>query len=196
METYNCRDMYRFYRKEKGTLSYEVFKSIIAENNKLNSLLIIGGYQYEIPHKIGLIHIIRGVRKIFINKNGNVHGAVNWKASNQLKQEIIDRGELPYKAEVDKDLNVISDNGGEKWLVYYTDECYYAWNKISGVFLHNAMKYRFSPTWSNLKALNASITEDSDLLYNNVTGNKNGTSRDYLNKILAAKSRDDVRIEG
>lgn len=196
MEIYNCKDMYRFYRKEKGTLSYDTFKSIIAENHKELSKLIIGGYRYEIPHKVGLIEIIRGIRRIFINKNGNVHGGVNWKASNQLKQEIIDRGGLLYKAKIDKDLNVISDNGGEKWLVYYTDECYYAWYKVSGVFLHNAMKYRFTPTWSNLKLLNASITEDSDLLYNTIDSNKNGTSGKYLNKPLTTARGDNVRAEG
>lgn len=195
MIVYNCKDIYTYYRKQGGTLAYSVFKEIIAESNKANSQLIIGGFEYVIPHRIGMLKIVRNERSVKVTENGTLKGAVDWKASNQLKQEIIDRGEIPYES-TKVDGRIVSDNGGTKWLVYRTDSCYYVWNKISGVMLHNGMKYRFTPTWTNARTLIASITEDSDLLYNVNKDRKNGTSRDYLRKILASKSGEDVRATG
>lgn len=191
MIRYNTEEIYRFYRKNGGKLLYNTFKGIIVMNHQLLVKEMINtGYWYSVPHNIGLIRVVRNARYIGLNKNNNIHGAIDWKASNDLKEKFLSEGKTLYECKQDEEGNTISENDGEKWLVYRTDSHYYTFIMVKGVFLHNMMKYKYIPTFHNQRALVASITEDSELLYKEKS--QNGTSRDFLLKCLNAAGRDYV----
>lgn len=193
MIDYNTKDLWRVYRKEyKGSLSYNEYKAIIAEYHKKISNLILGGLVYEMPSEICTIKVIENKRKISINEKGNIVGATNWGDSLKLKAEILARGGTLYKEEKHKD-GTITNNSGEKWLCYHTDDSYFIWIKISSIKLHNAMKYSFEPTWTNARALAKVPREEASLLFNK--RHSNGTSRDYLKRVLNAAGREDVWAE-
>lgn len=195
MNNYYCKDIYRFYKINGGKLSYSSFKSIIAEHNKLVSNLIMDtGYHFHIPHFLGIIRIFRTKRHIKINEAGNIVGAVNWGESNKLKAKLIEEGKTPYETIKDNNGKVISDNGGEKWLVYHVDEFYYNWGHLHDVMLHNSWNYRFTASWHNARALIAGLTENSEFLYKDTQGNNAANRLDFV-RYTASKSGKNVQLE-
>lgn len=193
MKSYNCKDIWRFYKLNGGKLDYNTFKLIVSESNKKNSNLIINnGYHYELPHFCGIIKIIRYDRHIKVNEAGNIDGAVNWGESLKLKKKIIEDGDIPYETVKDEKGKVVSNNGGVKWLVYHIDNFFYMWCCLLVPLLHNSETLEFTPTWHNARALIAAINEDSEFLYKENVGN-NGTGRNNFLKACFAKNGVDIR---
>lgn len=186
--SYSCKDIYKFYKEEGGTLTYNQFKAVIALDNKLKSDLIMGGY--ECPTILGVFRVAAFKRKFKLNEKGNLLGKIDYGASKKLKQEIIDRGGDPYQTYRDEQGIIVGNNAGEEWLVYHTSEFYYAWIWEPS-YVTNFANYRFSPTRHNIRALKASETENSTLLYKEV----DGANRDYILQPVDAKSRHYVRLE-
>lgn len=186
INTYNCRDIYKYYYANGGTLTYKEFKTIIAEKHKRVCNIVISiGYEYKLPFT--WIRVVRNPRNIKITENGTISGAVDWKASKKLKEEILSRNGILYECKKDAVGNIIWDNGGEKWLVYRTDDFYYTFQGTASVNSHNsdcknASKYHFKPTWDNQRNLIASLTEESELLYRE----KYGSGRhDFVKNVIA-----------
>lgn len=180
-----------YYKANGGKLDYATYKAIIAQHNKeIAKLIIEVGFEYITIHSD--IRVVRNKRHIAINEEGNIRGAIDWFASKQLKQKFIEEGKLPYESYKDENGKVTGDNGGEKWLVYRTDEFYYSIIGSINVFVVNNTKYKFIASWTNQRTLVASITEDSEFLYRDTDGTTG--KRDFITSI-AAKSRDYVRVE-
>lgn len=189
---YNTKDFYKSYRKEGGKLTYREYKDIIDDYHKKVSSLVMSGFIYDMPSEICTLKIIENKRKIKVKENGNLVCAVDWGESNKNKALLIENGKVPYK-ETKLEDGTITNNGGEKWLCYHTDDSYFIWIKISSIKLHNAMKYSFNVSWTNARALAKIDREEADLMFNKRKGN--GTSRDYLKRILIAASGQDVQFE-
>lgn len=177
---YNTRDLYRFYRANKGTLCYEVFKKVVVAFNQELSVQIIKGYHFCIPYSLGIIKIIQNKRHISFKEDGTIVGAVDWKLSNELKAEILERGGILYKRNEDG-----TNNGGEQWLVYRTDPFYYTWIRLRDNTLanDNRLAYKFEATWHNQRALMACLDHESDLIYDK---GKKGDSKEFLQLIRAS----------
>lgn len=56
--------------------------------------------------------------------------AVNWGASNKLKKEILDRGGKPAKKIGTSDNGNPIFDGGERWMVFFTDDDYVVLKKL------------------------------------------------------------------
>lgn len=137
--------------------SYNIFKFIIGQFNKKNSTEILKGETLSIGFKLGEIRIqkkrrYKGDENVESMQPHN-YKVVNWGESNKLKQELIDKGFTPYKAIKDEEGNIIGDNGGHKWLIYFTDDYSYwwYWHKNSktmdkGIWVKNARRYSFLPS--------------------------------------------------
>lgn len=194
MEKVNCKDIYSFYKSNGGILSYNIFKAIVAENNSQNSYLIITlGYEYRLPYEGSILRIVKNKRRIKVTEDNNtIKGAVNWGESNKLKARLLEEGKVLYECKKDETGKIILDNGGEKWLVYHTDDFYYTWIRVSPLE-HHAHNFDFTPTWSNARALIASITEDSDILYKQ--GKENGNSRSSFIKTIDTTNKLNVRVK-
>lgn len=183
----NLQDLYKIYTKEGGVLSYNKYKEvIIAFNKELINKIIKTGYIFVAPYKCGTIKVIQLERKFTIKEDGKIKGAVDWGASNKLKAEIIERGEIPYKAEKDSNNKIIGDNGGVEWMCYFTTPTYFSWAWTANINMKNCLEYTFDITDTNALTLSRSITDNSYLLFK--LRKRNGTNKDYLRRLLDAAS--------
>lgn len=188
MNSYNSKYIYRYYKKNGGILSYRLYKDILAEHNRLISEEIIKGFWYFLPHRLGLIRIVLKKRHIQLTANETINGSVNWGESNKLKVVLLEEKKVLYECKKDSQGNIIWDNGGHKWLVYFTDNHYPMWIMVMGNWVHNMLGYSFTPTWANARALIAyrKENEDVDIQYKEIS---DGTSRDYLLKNITTENR-------
>ena len=125
----------------KGTktlMTYKTFLKIIETyNEKVIKALVEDGASVKLGNNLGYLYILRKDKKnMFAMKN------IDWKASKEFKQELIDRGETPK----DKD-----HPQGKNWFQFYTDVDYLrvAWTKKYGTCkVPNNSVYAFYPTKS------------------------------------------------
>ena len=64
---------------------------------------------------------------IAYEKNQFKKKCINYSESLKNRQAILKRGDTPLKYEKDNKGNIISDNGGEPWIVYYMNDKICAW---------------------------------------------------------------------
>lgn len=132
-QSHTLKTMYEDYQETvDDPLSYEDYREVCELYNIYCMDKIIDGYTVNLGSYLSTLSIIR------IERNYS-NPAVNWKASNEYKQELIDQGITPYNKETAPD--------GEKWLIYYTDDwyCRFYWNK-SQCKVRNKSVYSFHPT--------------------------------------------------
>jgi len=189
MKKFSTNTLYKIYAENGGTLSYSVFYKLVNEYHKAMVDECIKGYKWSLPFNLGLIKIVMSKRKYTVLPDGAIRGSVDWGKSNKLKAEILEKGQVPLKVFKDEEGNKIGDNGGVAWLCYFTDSFYYCWTHITNIYLMNATKYGFDFSWSNSRKLSASITKDSEFLYEK---RKDGSVKDYLKSKLDTVHRDKV----
>lgn len=167
---------------KKRNQTYKVYKFIIGEFNKKTSIEILNGESLNLGFRLGSIRIQKK-RRYKGDENVESFDPHNYKVvnlgeSNKFKQELIDKGFIPYKAIKDENGKVIGDNGGHKWLIYFTDDFSYWWywnkhnkdvNKAVGV--RNVKKYSFLPT----KGIIGNRVKLQNLLKTNPTAHLNFT---------------------
>lgn len=132
-KTHTYTDMYESFRDDSDIpASKQMFKSVISSfNQKVMDRIIYHGEVLELGWYLSDLSIIR-VEQDPDNAN------INWKASNELKQEIIEDGGTP-KSDKHPD--------GEPWLVYFDSDWFamFYWRK-SGCTIPNKTVYSFRAT--------------------------------------------------
>jgi len=95
-------------------VSYSQYSKILRDINKELLKLLIDGKTIRIGNNLGVLKVVSIARTNFTQPN--------FGESNKLKQQIIDRGEVP------RDKN---NPDGKDWLVYFTDDRYltFRWEK-------------------------------------------------------------------
>lgn len=116
---YTLKDIYIKYKADGGKLSKTDFKNICSDFNihSMNHIIYQAG-QIHMP-TLSTLEIVKVKRKA---KNKDRQHAIDWKASNEYKQELLAEGKQPYDHETGE---------GYKWLIY-RDEPYYVrfyWQK-------------------------------------------------------------------
>ena len=83
---YSTKDAYRAFRKKypKTTVTYSLYKHIIAEFNKKVSEVILDGQVFNMGHRLGTIRIKRIPRSF--NKP-----TIDWHETNKLKKQGINK---------------------------------------------------------------------------------------------------------
>lgn len=148
------------YLSEFSSISFTDFKTILKHMNKAVSKDIVEGSSLKMGHKLGYIYIKEPDRKFKLSDNGKFNTKKNWGASQKKKQGLIDQGKVPLQYYKDEEGKIIGDNGGEEWIVYYTDATFFrfSWWKMrvkeafSNKFfnpLRNISTYSFVPTKDN-----------------------------------------------
>ncbi len=119
MIKYASDDIYKFFKKKYGKLCTKAqFSEVLKKyNTAFMTLAIEEGHKMSIGGTLGHIEVVKKNRR----KRGELCLQPNFPESNRIKAEIIARGGTPYESYRDEDGIVIGNNGGEKWLVYYTD---------------------------------------------------------------------------
>jgi hypothetical protein len=128
------------------------FKVFLRSLNKhIKEAILYKGYSFNFGGNVSSIFVERKKRYIKDDKAdgmSTIHNnvVIDWGSSNKKKAEIIERGGTPYKAIKDENGVIVGDNGGEKWLVPFTDEYgfWLGWEKKKCT-LTNKSLYRFSP---------------------------------------------------
>ena len=133
----NGKDIYRRLRsKKKINPPREDFLKCTAEFNKRIAQKILEGYKFRIPSVGGQLEIKVRERK----KKSKRFTDINWDESLKYKQELIDKGEVPYNKETAPD--------GVKWFVYHEGPyCLWNWFRATGDrYKKNIMNYSFKVT--------------------------------------------------
>lgn len=133
MSDYTSVDIYNSYQENlEDPLPKDLWQDLCVEfNTRVMEEVIYKGREFNMGERLSTISVIKVDRDYSKPR-------VNWKASNELKQEIIDNGGTPYSKE---------NPNGEKWFVYYTDKwyCRFNWHKAKCV-VPNKTAYRFTAT--------------------------------------------------
>lgn len=117
---------------EAKMFDYNLFRFIVGEfNEMLIDLIIKEGYTFKLGNNCGELRI----RK---KKRSKTKPPIDWKASNQLKADIIAAGKTPYNKETAPD--------GVKWFLYHEGEYgyYWYWAKYKCNHKHRTL-YSFNP---------------------------------------------------
>lgn len=132
----SLKDSYKTFNFN-NTLTYgEYFKLVTSLLKKLSDR-VLEGDKIKLPF---------GTLAILKKHNDFRKVGINMSASMKLKKEIIARGGIPYEVEKDEEGNIVSDNGGEKYYVYFTEDSYF-WLSIGSErkLKVGEHKYKFIP---------------------------------------------------
>ena len=129
---YTLKDIYRQYKADGGELSKSLFKNICQDFNiHIMEAIIYDAYIFDMGFELSSISILR-IKRNYSNPQ------VDWKASNERKQELLDQGKKLYDKETGE---------GHKWLVFHTSKeyCRFYWKKLYAR-VKNKSAYRFRAT--------------------------------------------------
>lgn len=120
MIKYASKDIYKFFTEKNGKLvDKTTFSSILKAYNKaFMELVITEGVKLSIGGTTGHIQVVKKERRL---RGGKLAMQADFPSSLKIKREIIARGGIPLENYKDDEGNIIGNNGGEPWLVYYTD---------------------------------------------------------------------------
>jgi len=120
MTKFQGPELYNYFVSKHGRLIkvYQFNKILSAFNEAFMKECIHEGGRQNIGGTLGFIQIFRRANKA----KGEYRMRVDFPSSAKIKKEIIAKGGIPFKNEKDEFGNIIGNNGGEKWLVYYTSE--------------------------------------------------------------------------
>lgn len=149
---HSTKDMYKFFKKKypEDTTPYWMYKEVLARFNKKASDQVIFGKVLNFGSRIGNL-LIKKIRRNYEKP------IVDWGESKKLKAQILTSGGILYEewheldgVKVDERTPgaVCKNNGGEKWLVFFSDPFYlrWAWAKKDVCKVKNSSVYRFVPT--------------------------------------------------
>ena len=132
MKSYTLTDMYRFYVADGGTLPRALYKNICQDFNiKIMDHIIYDAGTFDMGNYLSTLNI-RRIKRNFKNPH------VDWKASNDYKEELLAEGKKLYDHETGE---------GTKWLIYHDEEwyCRFYWKKQHARFKNKSV-YKFVAT--------------------------------------------------
>jgi hypothetical protein len=119
---------------EADSITYSQYLEIITVFIRVILCFIVVGINVRFPRFLGSIKLLKVKRKFTHAADGRPRLQVNWGASNVNKKKLIAEGKLPLLTkyyyngkEVEEgfpNAEAVS-NGGEPWLVYYTDPYFF-----------------------------------------------------------------------
>lgn len=162
----NTKYFYNIYKNKGGVVSYQVFKKILDSYfKKVTDACVDEGLGLNFRSNLGFLCVHQYIREPKLKENGNISAFVNWKESNSLKQSIIDKGGIPLEVYKDNKGNIIGNNGGEAWLVYFTNTNFFKWLYTPNLYLKGHANVTFKISWGNTKKLAKGVNQDSEILY-------------------------------
>lgn len=132
MKSYTLIDMYRFYVADGGVLPKTLYKNICQDFNiQIMDHIIKEAGRFDMGSYLSTLSI-RRIKRNFKNPH------VDWKASNEYRQELLDKGEKLYDHKTGE---------GTKWLIYHDEEwyCRFYWKKQHAKFKNKSV-YKFVAT--------------------------------------------------
>jgi len=146
-------DFYARYKElSPKPVKFKLYKEILVKFNELLMNCILEGAKPDLGHGLKTLSVIRceADPRTMI---------VDWKTSNQLKQEILDRGGKLYDH---------ATGEGEQWLAFRVQDIYFKFYWQKGICrIKNCTAYRFDATRGkdgNKTKLKALLKKD-DLAY-------------------------------
>lgn len=134
MDRYTLNDIYRFYKAEGGTLHKSVFKNLCQDFNiRVMNQIIYDAKEFDMGNNLSTLSILR------IKRNPLAKPAIDWKASNDYREELELKGEKLYDPKTGE---------GTKWLIYFHDQewyCRFYW-RVNYAKVKNKRTYKFIAT--------------------------------------------------
>lgn len=129
--TYYLGDIFKYYKQRDGKYNKKIFTKIVNTFNKM----LINELLKAKTIRLGIFGTLRIVRA---NRNFE-KPAVDWKASNQKKQKLLNEGKPLYDSKTKE---------GYEWLIFYTDDefCMIKWDRP---LIKNQSVYRFESNKGN-----------------------------------------------
>jgi len=138
-KTHSVKGMYAYFKEKNPTtdIPYWMYNEVLSRYNKKAADAVIFGEVLNLGNTIGRI-LIKKIKRRYDKLE------VDWDTSFNRKKELIAQGITPREG----------DNGGENWLIYYTDAWYarWAWQKRFGACrVRNQSVYKFLPSSNRSK---------------------------------------------
>lgn len=124
--------------EEKLLMDFYTFRDVVYSYNKKAADELIQGEVLNMGERLGYLYILK------VNSPSKL---IDWKSSNDFKQELINQGEQPRDKQHPEGVN---------WLQYYHTKFYlrWAWRKRKGVCrVKNHTVYGFYPTGNSSKGV-------------------------------------------
>lgn len=136
-----------FTLNEKLKIDINLFMYILREHNKkMVKSILEKGYKYPIKgigkfgiKRIPIIYQSEREIKYGFNPCRNI----DWKKSLAYRNQLIAEGKILYKEVKDKNFMKVSDNGGIKWFIYYTDTHRFMFKWFKNYYVNNVRDYSF-----------------------------------------------------
>lgn len=161
----NLKYFYNKYEEQGGKLSYKAFRELIMSYNKeMIKECISTGNVWKLGG-LGVLKVGSFKRKIKVLDDGSIKGAVDWHASNKLKERLLSEGKTLLEVYKNEKGEKVGNNGGHPWLCYHTSTFCFKWAFSPHLYMKNHSKYKFTPSWTNSRLLSKSINDNSILLY-------------------------------
>lgn len=149
MNKHSTKTIYKLLKEDNLIKEdYSIFYKVIDSFNKELAKSVVQGYVFNYTG-IGKLRVIKDIRR---------GKSINWAASKKYKQELIDRGEIPY----DK----VNSPNGKFWFIYFDDINYFKliWTKPANLdFLPNLKHYVYTVTKDNRLMLAKALKTNPDL---------------------------------
>ena len=132
MKNLTLVDVYRDYKANGGTLHKSVFKNICQDFNiRIMNHIIFDAGTFDMGNYLSTLCVAR-IKRDYSNPQ------VDWKASNEYKEELLEKGEKLYDSETGE---------GVKWLIYHDEDwyCRFYWKKKYAKFKNKSV-YKFIAT--------------------------------------------------
>lgn len=148
-------DLGNHYRKVRKRIPFKEYKTILdAGMERLSKAIVESNAKVYFPY-IGSLGVT-------IEKNRFKRKSINMVESRKLREAIIADGGKPLKYEKDAKGNIIGDNGGEEWLIYYYNPIICAWRiQSSKTIMVEDVPYSFTACRENKRKLHKFIESNT-----------------------------------
>jgi hypothetical protein len=153
-------DFFKYFKKtnEESEIDYSTYSQVIKDlNEEISKAVILDGFEFKLPGRLGYISIIKKKHRLKTNENGKVdtrYLPVDFKKTKELWAEI-------YPDKTEAEILAMPDRKRVFHTNTHSDGFIYSWyyNKFTSNATNKSVYY-FNPTRTNQRLLSAYVKSE------------------------------------